>query len=52
VHLASRGLRDLGDGLERLAPEDLVAVKAQARSIHRRALIATVVYTVAALLIP
>ncbi|HKJ02825.1 MAG TPA: hypothetical protein VJ997_10235 [Longimicrobiales bacterium] len=52
MHLASRGLRDLGDGLERLGGEDLVAVRAQARDIHRRAFIATVVYTVAALLIP
>lgn len=52
MHLASRGLRDLGDGLERLAPDDLVAVRGQARSIHRRALAATVVYTLAALLIP
>jgi len=52
VQLASRGLRDLGDGLERLGPEDLTAVRKQARGIHRRALVATVVYTVAALLIP
>ncbi|HSG09944.1 MAG TPA: hypothetical protein VLA36_16410 [Longimicrobiales bacterium] len=52
MHLASRGLRDLGDGLARLAPEDVGAVRAQARGIHRRAFIATVVYTGAALLIP
>jgi hypothetical protein len=52
VHLASRGLRDLGDGLERMDGEELLAVREQARSIHRRAFVATVVYTVAALLIP
>jgi len=50
--LASRGLRDLGDGLERMDPEELTSVRRQARSIHKRALIATVVYTAAALLIP
>ena len=52
MHLASRGLRDLGDGLERMTPEDLVAVREQARRIHRRALVATLAYTAAALLIP
>ena len=52
MHLASRGLRDLGSGLERLDAEELVAVRSQARSIHVRALLATLVYTVAALLIP
>ena len=52
MSLASRGLRDLGDGLARLTPEELAPVRQQARSIHRRALIATVVYTGAALLIP
>ena len=52
MHLASRGLRDLGEGLERLGAEDLLAVRSQARSIHRRALVATLAYTIAALLIP
>jgi hypothetical protein len=52
VSLASRGLRDLGDGLARLTAEELAAVRQQAHGIHRRALIATVVYTGAALLIP
>lgn len=52
MQLASRGLRDLGNGLERLDTDDLLAVRSQARSIHRRALVATLAYTAAALLTP
>lgn len=42
----------MGEGWERLTPEDLIEVRRQAKVIHWRALLATVVYTAAALLIP
>ncbi|HSW31818.1 MAG TPA: hypothetical protein VLH75_20210 [Longimicrobiales bacterium] len=50
--LASRGLRDLGSGLEPLGAGDLSAVQEQARRVHRNALAATVVYAAALLLLP
>lgn len=50
--LASRGLRDLGDGPERLHGEDFAAVRSQARRVHQRALAATLAYAAAALLLP
>lgn len=50
--LASRGLRDMDGGLERLAAEDLAPVRAQARRVHVRALAATLAYAVVSLLIP
>lgn len=36
--LASRGLRDLGDGPEAMEAQEAAAVRAQARSIQRRSL--------------
>lgn len=50
--LASRGLRDLGNGLERLSMEEAAPVKEQARRVHRRALFATLTYAAATLLLP
>ncbi|GMV05920.1 MAG: hypothetical protein AMXMBFR53_21970 [Gemmatimonadota bacterium] len=52
MNLASRGLRDMGEGLERLAPDDLVKVREQARRVHRRALMASLVYAAVTLLLP
>lgn len=50
--LASRGLRDLGSGLEQLAAGDLAPVRAQARRVHRRALLAAAAFAAAVLLLP
>ena len=50
--LASRGLRDLGAGLERLSPEELAPVEEQARRVHRRAFFAAVVYAAVTLMLP
>jgi len=52
VALASRGLRDLGSGLEPLGSGDLAPVRAQARRVHRRALLAALAFAAAALLLP
>jgi len=52
VALASRGLRDMGEGMERLASEELAAVRAQARRVHARALLAAAVYAVVTQLLP
>jgi len=52
VNLASRGLRDLGEGLERVAQEELAIVREQARRVHRRALLAALVYAAVTLLLP
>lgn len=52
MNLASRGLRDLGAGLERLAPDESAPVREQARRVHRRALLATLVYAAVTLLLP
>jgi hypothetical protein len=52
VALASRGLRDLGSGLEPLGAGELAQVRAQAGRVHRRALLATAVFAAAALLVP
>lgn len=52
MNLASRGLRDMGDGLERLGPEELAKVREQARRVHRRALMAALVYAAVTLLLP
>lgn len=52
VALASRGLCDLGAGLERLSPDETTSVRTQARRVHRRALWATVAYAVVALALP
>lgn len=50
--LASRGLRDMGGGLEPLGGGELVAVREQARRVHRNAARATVVFAAALLLLP
>lgn len=50
--LASRGLRDLGGGLEPLEAGELAQVRAQAGRVHRRALLATIAFVVASLLVP
>lgn len=42
----------MGTGLERLAPEDAAPVREQARRVHRRALMATLAYAGASLLLP
>jgi hypothetical protein len=52
VGLASRGLRDMGAGLERLGPHEMVPVREQARRVHRRAFLATVVYAAVTLMLP
>ncbi len=50
--LASRGLRDMGSGLEPLGAGDLDLVRAQARRVHRRAMLATLAFAAAVLLLP
>lgn len=50
--LASRGLRDLGSGLEPLGAGERSAVREQARRVHRNAAMATALYAVALLLLP
>lgn len=50
--LASRGLRDMGDGPERLDAQESLRVKEQARRVHLRAFGATVAYAVLVLLLP
>ena len=50
--LASRGLRDLGSGLQPLAAADVGVVRAQARRVHRNAALAALLYGVALLLLP
>lgn len=50
--LASRGLRDMDGGLERLERQDLAAVRGQARRIHLKAFLAALAYAVAAVAIP
>ena len=50
--LASRGLRDLGGGLEPLGAGELGSVRAQAHRVHRNAALATALYVVGLLLLP
>ncbi len=51
--LASRGLRDMGGGPERIQDEaELAAVRARARRVLRDSLIATILLTGATLLVP
>lgn len=50
--MASRGLRDLGGGVERLHADELATVREQARRVHRRALAATLAYAAVTLLLP
>lgn len=51
--LASRGLRDLGDGSEEIEdPLELAAVKRQAEVIRRRAFVAATVALAVVLLLP
>lgn len=50
--LASRGLRDMGEGLERLDQAEREQVRRQARRVHQRALAAAVAYAAAAYLLP
>lgn len=53
MRLASRGLRDLNDGPERIEDGgELAAVRAQARGVLRRSLLATVLMSAAALVLP
>jgi len=53
VGLASRGLRDMGGGLERIRDDaELAAVRTQARRVLRDSLIATILLTGATLLLP
>ena len=53
MRLASRGLRDLDDGPERIEdPGELVAVRAQARGVLLRSLIATVLVSAAVMALP
>ena len=51
--LASRGLRDFGQGPEAIDDdEELTAVRAQARSLGQRAVMITLVITALALIVP
>lgn len=50
--LASRGLRDLGSGLQPLGGGELDAVREQARRVHRNAALATAAFAAAVLLLP
>ncbi len=50
--LASRGLRDLGAGLEPLGADELAPVRAQARRVHRNAVLAAGLYAVGLVLLP
>jgi len=53
VGLASRGLRDMDAGIERISDEvELLSVRAQARRVLLESLVATVVTTALALLLP
>lgn len=53
VHLASRGLRDLGEGVERVEdPSERQALRSQATRVMWKALGATVVLMIGVLLLP
>ncbi len=53
MSLASRGLRDLDDGPERIEDEgERAAVRAQARGVLRRSLLATVLVSAAVMMLP